>query len=112
MDARIGILLRIIEERGGMLPLSSEQIGGLLGLGEARVLRLFSAEVGRTLPSWPQLGGAAALSGVAIAYAAKKIILGQYLKEGRTLISLNEKLTKVSAQEQAKLDMFIKLMED
>jgi AraC-like DNA-binding protein len=49
VDARIGILLRIIEERGGMLPLSSEQIGGLLGLGEARVLRLFSAEVGKTL---------------------------------------------------------------
>lgn len=49
MDARIAILLRIIEERGGTLPLSSEQIGGLLGLGEARVLRLFSSEVGKTL---------------------------------------------------------------
>jgi AraC-like DNA-binding protein len=49
VDARIRILLRIIEERGGMLALSSEQIGGLLGLGEARVLRLFSSEVGKTL---------------------------------------------------------------
>lgn len=49
MDARIRILLRIIEERGGTLALSSEQIGGLLGLGEARVLRLFSSEVGKTL---------------------------------------------------------------
>ena len=49
MDARIRILLRIIEERGGTLALSSEQIAGLLGLGEARVLRLFSSEVGKTL---------------------------------------------------------------
>jgi AraC-like DNA-binding protein len=49
MDARIRILLRIIEERGGVLPMSSQQIGGLLGLGEARVLRLFNMEVGKTL---------------------------------------------------------------
>lgn len=49
MDARIQILLRIIEERGGALPMSSKQIGGLLGLGEARVRRLFSTEVGKTL---------------------------------------------------------------
>jgi len=49
VDARIRILLKIIEERGGTLPMSSEQIGGLLGLGEARVLRLFNLEVGKTL---------------------------------------------------------------
>jgi AraC-like DNA-binding protein len=49
LDARIRILLRVIEERGGVLQLSSKQIGSLLGLGEARVLRLFSKEVGKTL---------------------------------------------------------------
>ena len=49
VDARIRILLRIIDERGGTLPLSSEQIGGLLGLGEARVLRLFNIEMGKSL---------------------------------------------------------------
>ena len=49
MDTRIRILLRIIEERGGVLELSSRQIGNLLGLGEARVLRLFSTEVGKPL---------------------------------------------------------------
>jgi len=49
MDARIRILLRIIEECGGVLQMSSRQIGGLLGLGEARVFRLFNAEVGKTL---------------------------------------------------------------
>jgi transcriptional regulator GlxA family with amidase domain len=49
VDARIRLLLKIIEERGGTLPMSSEQIGSLLGLGEARVLRLFTIEVGKTL---------------------------------------------------------------
>lgn len=48
-DARIRILLRLIEERGGVLQMSSRQIGSLLGLGEARVLRLFSSEVGKPL---------------------------------------------------------------
>ena len=51
MDVRIRILLRIIEERAGVLHMSSKQIGNLLGLGEAHVLRLFNAEVGRTLRS-------------------------------------------------------------
>jgi len=32
-----------------MLQMSSKQIGSLLGLGEARLLRLFNAEVGKTL---------------------------------------------------------------
>lgn len=49
MDTRIRILLRIIEERGGKLQMTSKQVGSLLGLGEARVLRLFSSEVGKTL---------------------------------------------------------------
>jgi hypothetical protein len=50
------------------------------------------AEVGKTLPSWPQLGGAAALAGVSLAYAIRRILLGEPLREGRTLISLEEKL--------------------
>ncbi len=49
VDARIRLLLRIIDERHGMLQMSSEQIGNLLGIGEARVLRLFSAHVGKPL---------------------------------------------------------------
>jgi AraC-like DNA-binding protein len=51
VDVRIRILLRIIEERAGVLHMSSKQIGSLLGLGEAHVLRLFNAEVGRPLRS-------------------------------------------------------------
>ena len=49
MDTRIQILLRIIDERGGTLQMTSREIGGLLGLGEARVQRLFNREVGKTL---------------------------------------------------------------
>jgi len=49
MDTRIRVLLKIIDERGGSLPMTSKEIGGLLGLGEVRVLRLFSNEVGKTL---------------------------------------------------------------
>ena len=49
MDLRIRLLLQIIDERGGVLEMSSRQIGALLGVGEARLLRLFNTEVGKTL---------------------------------------------------------------
>ena len=49
MDSRIRILLRIIDEQGGTLTMSSKELGGMLGLGEARVLRLFGREVGKPL---------------------------------------------------------------
>jgi len=49
VDTRIRILLGIIDERGGTLGMTSKEIGSLLGLGEARVLRLFRRDVGKTL---------------------------------------------------------------
>lgn len=49
MDVRIRILLRIIDERAGVLQLSSRELGSLLGLSEARILRLFAAETGKHL---------------------------------------------------------------
>jgi len=48
VDMRIRILLRMIDERAGVLHMSSGQIGSLVGLGEARLLRLFHSEVGKT----------------------------------------------------------------
>ena len=51
MDVRIRLLLRIIQERAGVLEMSSKQIGCLLGVGEAHLLRLFNSEVGKTLSS-------------------------------------------------------------
>jgi AraC-like DNA-binding protein len=48
MDVRIRLLLRIIEENGGGFRMTPD-VGSLLGLGEARVQRLFSREMGKTL---------------------------------------------------------------
>lgn len=49
MDARIRIFLRIIEECGGILATTSNEIARLLGLGKPHLLRLFRKEVGKTL---------------------------------------------------------------
>ena len=49
-------------------------------------------EMGKTIVSWPQLGGAAWLNGAAVAYAVRKIVNGQPIESNRALISLDEKL--------------------
>ncbi|MGH7142341.1 MAG: ThiF family adenylyltransferase [Candidatus Saccharimonadales bacterium] len=78
--------------------LSRSEIGLVIGkyfVGPQNIpLRMYESldEVGKTLPSWPQLGGAAALSGISLAYIVKKLILGEKIKSGRILISLDEKL--------------------
>jgi molybdopterin/thiamine biosynthesis adenylyltransferase len=46
-------------------------------------------QVGRELYSWPQLGDAATLSGVAIAYILKRLALGQSVNEKKCEISLD-----------------------
>ena len=51
MDMRIRILLKIVEEHSGVMAMSSKEMGSLLGLGEARLLRLFNSEVGKTFRS-------------------------------------------------------------
>src|SRR3989338_10193729 len=48
------------------------------------------SQIGKTLYSWPQLGGAAQLAGVALAYATRMIATGGPLKSGRTIISLEK----------------------
>lgn len=94
---------------GGM---ARKEVGMMIGKyfvgAEHTPLRMFESlnEVGKSLPSWPQLGGAAALSGISLAYTAKKILLNLPLVEGRTLISLDEKLTKISEEDQKKLSKF------
>lgn len=49
-------------------------------------------EMGKSIVSWPQLGGAALLNGVAVAYSVRKILTGQPIEKNRALISLDEKL--------------------
>jgi len=49
-------------------------------------------QMGKTIVSWPQLGGAALLNGSAAAYCVRRIVNGQSLEKNRALISLDEKL--------------------
>jgi len=49
-------------------------------------------EMGKTIVSWPQLGGAALINGSAVAYCIRKILNGQPIESNRALISLDEKL--------------------
>lgn len=49
-------------------------------------------EIGKTIVSWPQLGGAALINGAAVAYCVRKILNKQPLESNRALISLDEKL--------------------
>jgi len=49
-------------------------------------------EMGKTIVSWPQLGGAALVNGAAVAYCVRKILNGQPLEMNRALISLDQQL--------------------
>jgi molybdopterin/thiamine biosynthesis adenylyltransferase len=49
-------------------------------------------EMGKTIVSWPQLGGAALANGAAVAYCVRKILNGQKVIDNRSLLSLDEKL--------------------
>jgi len=46
-------------------------------------------EVGKSLYSWPQLITASSLSGVAVTYIVKRLLLGKKLKEGKIEVSLD-----------------------
>ncbi len=49
-------------------------------------------EMGKTIVSWPQLGGAALLNGSAVAYAVRRILNNQKLEQNRAIVSIDEKL--------------------
>jgi hypothetical protein len=49
-------------------------------------------EMGKTIVSWPQLGGAALVNGAAVAYCVRKILNDQPLETNRALVSMDEKL--------------------
>ncbi len=48
--------------------------------------------MGKTVVSWPQLGGAALMNGAAVAYCVRRILNRQPLEKNRAFISLDEKL--------------------
>ena len=45
--------------------------------------------IGQSIPTWPQLGGAALLNGVAVAAAVRKILTGQPVSNRRSILSLS-----------------------
>lgn len=49
-------------------------------------------QMGKTIVSWPQLGGAALINGAAVAYCVRKILNKEPLEPNRALVSLDEKL--------------------
>ena len=72
-------------------------------------------EMGKTIVSWPQLGGAALINGSAIAYCARKILTNEPLENNRALISLDEKFiphynSEVEQQRRADVSKSFKKM--
>ena len=53
-------------------------------------MRQSLVEMGKTIVSWPQLGGTALLNGSAIAYCARKILNNEPLASNRAIISFDE----------------------
>ncbi|MEK7187548.1 MAG: ThiF family adenylyltransferase [Patescibacteria group bacterium] len=56
-----------------------------------RIWESFS-EMGKTIVSWPQLGGTALLNGSVVAYCVRKILTKQSLKDIKAVISLDQQL--------------------
>lgn len=55
-------------------------------------MQLSLLEMGKTIVSWPQLGGAALLNGIGVAYCVRKILNGEPLQQERAVLSIDEKL--------------------
>lgn len=73
------------------LPVIGKIIGEkLVGLNllESR-MKASLLEIGRTIPTWPQLGGAAVLNGVAVAAAVRKILTNQPVIDNRAVLSIS-----------------------
>ncbi|MFI8774631.1 ThiF family adenylyltransferase [Gordonia sp. NPDC062954] len=67
-----------------------EIAGTIVGDDVADRLKVALGEVGKTIPSWPQLGTAATLAGVVGALAARKVICGTDLPSGRHHVRVSD----------------------
>lgn len=65
-------------------------------------MQLSLVAVGSELPAWPQLGNAAVLSGVAVSYVVRRIILGEDMPSGRYRVCLDSSLDPSYHSEAAK----------
>lgn len=80
-----------------LLTLGKRETGRLITrhVGEKNIGRAMKSSlgaIGKTIVSWPQLGGAALISGSAVAYCVRKILNKQKIKTNRAIISLEGKL--------------------
>lgn len=66
--------------------------GAIVGDDVAPRLTQALAQVGKTIPSWPQLGTAASLAGVVGAFAARTIVCGGVLPSGRYRVAIDAAL--------------------
>ncbi len=85
---------RVVQGPRPPLPVIGRIIGGQLvgwDIVEPRMLDSL-LEIGKTIPTWPQLGGAALLNGVAVAVAIRKILTGRPLTNRRGILSLSSAL--------------------
>lgn len=82
------------------LPKLATKIAGPKVVAPKMLLSLL--EVGRSLYSWPQLGDAATLCGVTVAFVVKRILLGEAVREGKVEVNLDEILDPVYATQEAK----------
>lgn len=94
------------------LPRLATKIAGPNLVTERMMLSL--PEVGKSIYSWPQLGDAATLSGVVIAYALKRLALGEPLQTTKCEVNLDAALdpeyeSKSGARETMRRDFLAKL---
>ena len=61
-------------------------------------------EVGKTLYSWPQLGSAATMSGVVVAYTVRRMLLGEPVREGKFEVNLDAVIDPTYDSSEAKAE--------
>ncbi len=61
-------------------------------------------EMGKSIVSWPQLGGAALINGAAVAYCVRKILNGEAVESNRALVSLDEKFVPDFMSDEARIE--------
>lgn len=68
--------------------------GAIVGDQVGARTRQALTEVGRSIPSWPQLGSAATLAGAVGAVIARRIVCGHDVTSGRTHVRIDELLSE------------------
>ena len=73
-------------------PQAFPKLIGKVAAGKFSTLRMLQSvmAVGKEIYSWPQLGNAATLCGSVLTYLARKIILGERIKSGRTNLNIDK----------------------